>query len=802
MFEQIKHFFRDNIYLLIFIAAKLYYFAPHYDFYPVHDTSCVFHFFHYYYNEYYINNTIPLWAPYNLYGTQTDYYISIAMSVTLYLVALIGKLLHIKNSLFLFKAGLIMEEYLFVYGTYLLSKRLFTSRIAQLFVTLGAITATQVQAQIYLNFRFYYLFPLILLLLINFFDKRRFYFLWLSVTVTIISLCGNTTYYAPIYLFIGLIFISSMIYFVNRNIKQIVIADIFSTLSLMTLTLMCVTAYIYIDMTTHVFDNIIVYARQRLPGMTSNTFSGFIDYADGTIYNLWQFIYAAPTTTDQVLFIGTIPIVFIIYAFIYETRNMYLPVFAVTAFIIAMLSLSRAAFVDYIIYYAIPYMSQARHLGLMLSPVKLFLLVIAGFGVNKFYNKVKSNDGNNECINKEIKIIMYITAALVAFIVFNDLLFSNKFPYPDSIIVPYSFHYFSLLLLIGFIFYLLRSIKNRGILFRYAVILFFFVEIFSYYFIIMHGLASRLEPDNINTKTESYLYSDYQRDLVMVKEIFNVQPHKYQNIRYPYDNTTNKLLSLEKYMTAGNSIEYSAYYIDSCIPKYRYDIRPAGIDWYIKAIYGLDSGIDKMYINIVTDFTMIAGDKVSMSIVGCNRSKLWITSDVVFADNIYDAASKIGLLGTQPDLYSRPVLLKNSVEEYVLSHSAEKNETINISADDSNKISIEGENIKVLYFTANTIILEAFTDNEKAWLIYADSYNPNWTVSVNGKYRAVAMANLAFKAVKLDKGNNKVIFNFKGNHRTPLYVRYFIALSVLFWLYILFITIKPEFIVSESPCKQ
>ncbi|MBF0457828.1 MAG: hypothetical protein HQK99_08040 [Nitrospirae bacterium] len=336
-------------------------------------------------------------------------------------------------------------------------------------------------------------------------------------------------------------------------------------------------------------------------------------------------------------------------------------------------------------------------------------------------------------------------------------------------------------------------------MFKYAAIVFYFIEIFSFYFIVMDGLASRLEPDpplNMYNESVPYLYNDYQEDLNKVKEIFNVKPYKYQNVRVR-DNTTHDLLpAFKKYMTASSSIDYSAYYVDVCIPKLRHEMLPLGIDRYYRARRGLD--IDKIFINVVSEVYKLENDPVTMNVFGCDRSKLRIAYNVVFAGNLDDAAYKIDTVLSSSDPYSYPVIIRNSVEEYALANNPKKNETINVSTGDMNKISIEGENINVLFFTANTIILEAFTDNEKAWLIYADSYNPNWTAKVNGQYRSIAISNLAFKAVKLDKGNNKVIFNFKGNHQTLLYVRYFIALSVLFWLYILFITLRPEFIVGES----
>ncbi|MBF0515720.1 MAG: hypothetical protein HQK97_01205 [Nitrospirae bacterium] len=716
-------------------------------------------------------------------------------------MALVGKLFAVKNSLILFKIGLIFEEYLYVYGMYLLSKYLFTRRAAILFVSIGAILTTLPQAQIFFGLRLYYLLPLVLLFLMHFFDETRFYYLWLAGIFEIISLVGTLAYFAPIHLFILIVFVISLIYYSAKNIYEILLSDIYSPLSLTAFIMMCVIAYIYVDMTTHLFSNIMVYARQRPPGMTSNTFSGFIDYLGGSISNLWEFIYAAPATLDHTLFIGTIPIVFIIYAITYDTKKIYLPVFAITALFIAMLSFSRATFVDYIIYYVIPYMSNARHLGLMLSSIKLFLLVIAGFGVNRFYSIIADSVDDGERANNEIKKLVYIGIALIMFIVFVDSDFNNgKYPYSDTKVVDYSFHFFSIILLVFLLLYLIRLINNRDKLLRGMIIILYFIEIFSYYLIVSHGLSSRLEPVrpyNNQGKQMLYPYEEYQRDISKIKDTFNIRHYDYQKIRITQEELIQKFPRLELYMNANNSIIYQTYYVDVCNPKTKYDILPLSIDRFIRIIYSMP--IDKNFINYTPYmyFETFAKDTALMKAIGCNISKLWIASDVELADNLQDAINKIGIVASSSDIHSNPVILRDQTEEFSLSNTNTNKEYSIVSSEKKQKI--DGENINVIYFTANTIILEAYVDKDDgAWLIYSDSYHPNWTANVNGVNRSVAMANVAFKAVKLDKGNNRVVLDFKGNHRTLLYVKLLIGLSVSFWLFIVLITVKPSVIFKKA----
>lgn len=46
------------------------------------------------------------------------------------------------------------------------------------------------------------------------------------------------------------------------------------------------------------------------------------------------------------------------------------------------------------------------------------------------------------------------------------------------------------------------------------------------------------------------------------------------------------------------------------------------------------------------------------------------------------------------------------------------------------------------------------------WLIYADAFNKNWTVSVDSKTEPIFRANIAFKAIKIEPGKHDVSFVF------------------------------------------
>jgi hypothetical protein len=92
---------------------------------------------------------------------------------------------------------------------------------------------------------------------------------------------------------------------------------------------------------------------------------------------------------------------------------------------------------------------------------------------------------------------------------------------------------------------------------------------------------------------------------------------------------------------------------------------------------------------------------------------------------------------------------------------------------------------QVLRFDANNMEITANTDDlESAWLLYSDVWHPLWRATVNGKDTPVFKANLAYKAVKLERGFNKVHFYFKSLLMSVIYLIF--GLNALCWLVIIF----------------
>ena len=72
---------------------------------------------------------------------------------------------------------------------------------------------------------------------------------------------------------------------------------------------------------------------------------------------------------------------------------------------------------------------------------------------------------------------------------------------------------------------------------------------------------------------------------------------------------------------------------------------------------------------------------------------------------------------------------------------------------------------EVLRYDANNILIRVDGAKAGEWLYYADCWHPFWHAAVNGKEAPYYKANLAYKTVRLEEGQNLVQFRF---HSTML----------------------------------
>ena len=99
-----------------------------------------------------------------------------------------------------------------------------------------------------------------------------------------------------------------------------------------------------------------------------------------------------------------------------------------------------------------------------------------------------------------------------------------------------------------------------------------------------------------------------------------------------------------------------------------------------------------------------------------------------------------------------------------------------LETDDSRRLAYQ-----VRQFDSNNVLISVSNPQpEKIWMSYADVWHPFWQATVNGRRVPVYRAEMAYKAVPLDPGENVVRFRFGS----PLFsaLSAFVSADAGFWL--------------------
>ena len=99
-----------------------------------------------------------------------------------------------------------------------------------------------------------------------------------------------------------------------------------------------------------------------------------------------------------------------------------------------------------------------------------------------------------------------------------------------------------------------------------------------------------------------------------------------------------------------------------------------------------------------------------------------------------------------------------------------------LATDDSRPVPYQ-----VVRFDANTLAIHvANPDASAGWLSYADVWHPSWRATVNGKPVPVYRANMAYKAIPIESGENVIEFRFGSRLFSALSA--FASLNAAVWL--------------------
>jgi hypothetical protein len=384
---------------------------------PLHDTLLTFQIFHYFHSSLYFLNRLPEWVPYAALGIPSDFWSSIALTPASWLALGVGWLARVENSLLLFKLSILVEQLAFLLGMHLLSRLLFRTRLAALFVCAGGVLSINWSTQIWLDFRIYSLFPLGFYFLMRFFAQGLGVYLWLAGAVFTVSLIGSIPYFGPLYLF--LVSIVAAVFAWRRQLPWRS-ALVGSRSNLAGLAVFALAATAYLTLVQGSMGNLDVTQGGRDASGATNLswfvhFGGHPELPDFLRMCIvgWPMQGTWSGFPDQTLYIGLLPIFMAGWAAVRVRSTAFLAILAAAA---ALLWLSVGGVFARLVY-LFPAMSFFRHLGLVYSFAKLLILLCAGFGLDEF-----QRSGRRWHLVLAVCLLVFAADALVGYQYFASIL--------------------------------------------------------------------------------------------------------------------------------------------------------------------------------------------------------------------------------------------------------------------------------------------------------------------------------------------------------------------------------------------
>ena len=727
---------------------------------------------------------VPQWMPFVTQGSVVQWWHIMQGGILQNILLLSGAVVKNINFLPLFYAGLFIDELLLLTGIWLLGRRFFASPFTVFFVSLSIMGACIWLLQPWWNFHFYYAIPLILYFLHVFLDSGKCRYYFLAGNLLFIQSVGGLPYFLPVISLV--IFLYFAFYFVfNRGdglqkIGKINFGWPFFIVSGI-LAILFLSLYLFMKTGTNQIVNYTLRSREGFVPLDV-----FLTHGGELSWRTWlEMIFGISPGLDYTLYIGISCIPFILLGLIFNTnkRNIH---FALTTLVLLLFGMGTP--VSMLFYYCWPKMDYFRHLALVAPVVKVFLCFLAGFGFDAlFFREPRWFMPRGM---KAALIIMSLLLLRYFFILWNLPESGNYAYFIQAIkaIVPDRLPDFQGLLsnevLLAFLlkrtalFVLSASLLlGAGLLLRASVKGLFLLLVAV---LVFHG-------------ADLYSYKYYETRLKTVPlddalyQITEFHPMPYaQRRNAAWDKNNPRFNLLEKLPVKSGVLYWTIHaflFNDELGSRFKTDYWLLPLDQYMKAYWGQpinDSSIVPLGLVYPVRLDFPLNHPGALKISGVTEDKIQFFSQADFCRSDEMIASFI----TEPAYNGDRLFLSaqntNNNQNRI---PAPAGANMEISADKRLYLPYQ-----VRRFDCNNLVLTTDTKEiQSSWLLYSDVWHPFWRATVNGKETTVFKANLAYKAVKLEKGFNTVHFYYKSNFVSSMH--YVFGINSLFWLLMIVVLI-------------
>lgn len=734
-----------------------------------HDTWSYMQMHYIFLNDAVKKGEIPLWFPYMTKGTVSNVWLYLQNNFLANIYYVIAPILVKINDYYLFYLSMYADEIVFGVGMLLLSLKLYSTRWAVIFTTVSSVFSVIWGAQIWFNLRLYYLLPFIFYFFLEFIKTASWRYFFLLLLMFPLSMFGNVPYFISVLSLVAFLFYALVIIFMWKDIKNRLIPSL--TKNGLAMPLLKCTSAIFVSgsLTGLVYYCVkyagaeaIHYANVARAASGRVEMQDFLTYGGDISFAKFVALFTGYTTNvDQMLYSGTLVMVFFAAYLYYWIRKNSVNKLAQVFFIVfvLMLSFTTGGVFSKIAYYLWPTMTMFRHIGLVGGILRILIILLSAYGLDVFARRVAEGDLK---IRNDFQVLFFITltvTVLKVLIIWQKKIYFPAFsPIMFPSVLMWDFliagMFLSVLAIFIPVYRRLRHVLNLGVIILPVVLFLHLIDIVTYRFVqdsLFMPIVSQKTVDLFKFQDYSYISSRKQTyfENNRFSDFYSENARGYPAHFAPFVKMDKKgNLEWNESLSWPYGSSYwswdSFFYFDACYTAFRTDHR-------LKVLSDFYSCYIKKFIPFNLESPMPSHPSFS-KMVACGFPKLQVFKKIYIVPEKTPLKSLLTSENYKGDiLFSQQHFISKTAVEYDGDMRAvlPRNERVNAA-------------VKVETFSLNKI--ELIVNNPldcPAILFYSDAWHKNWKAYVNGEQKHIYQANLAFKAVEIPKGVSRVQFSFQ-----------------------------------------
>lgn len=692
-----------------------------------------------------VTGEIPRWMPFMTHGTVANWWFSVSAGFGQAALTWVAPLLEGRDFLPLFWLGMFFDHVLLLTGSWLLARR-HLSTTAAFFVCVTISGSAVWFTQPWFTLHLWYAIPLILELLHRAWDQGRWRWLALAGNLLGVQTMGGLPYFIPLASFVIFLYAMSAMIAAGRvaareRLLALWRAPHMAKVAAVLVAIVPVAAsFALLKLGTgEILDN--SPGRGTGGAVPLSIFIGYGTRPDtGWDANWLSFILSGTRTLDFFGYHGILTLPLAAFAVCWKPDRRVLAWFAGGLVLIAF---CNGTIISVLTWLAWPAMRWYRHLGLASALVGVWLAFLAGLGLDSFRATIA--EGNARASRRLAIGILGLAALLPIAVIHWDRL---GYTIASALVARDDWSTMKESLVLGAV--LSGAIAAAGA----AVVL-------------RAGRAAAWAVPALLVLQSVDVYA--VKSIEAARRTFVVSPEGREALRLtpaPWrprrsdDDDRNERAQMFQPLLAKVTAEEVGFGVvnwsmdgflfrDALDSKYRVDHWLLAYDDLLRACAGQDleeRGSNPAEWRPYAAYRFPTRDCPARVIAGVDADKLQVFRDATSMESTRDIARALQLSG-----YDGSAL-------YLLDPEAPPATMVGSSAADARLVEVRPV---VERFTANALdVTVEMPASTPGWLYYADVFHPGWTAMVNGNAARVYRANLAYKAVRLEPGVNRVVFRF------------------------------------------